>query len=69
MFCMLEEFSFRQSFILRSSEETLVKYEMFLWGKKRMVSKVFIKIQAKLELSHWEPGRAFQHLGKSSTEN
>lgn len=28
-----------------------------------------IKIQAKLELSHWEPGSVFQHLGKSSTEN
>lgn len=41
---------------------------MFLW-EKRLFQNLAINIQAKLELSHWEPGRAFQHLGKSSTEN
>lgn len=42
---------------------------MFLWGKKKVFQSFAVKVQAKLELSHWEPGRPFQHLGKSSTEN
>lgn len=51
---------------LPRSAETRVQQTVFLWENNGFESLV-IRIRAKLELSHWEPGRAFQHLGKSST--
>lgn len=48
--------------------EMLVKHKMFSLGIM-VFQSLAIKVEAKLELSHWEPGRAFQHLGKSFTDN